>query len=71
LMLPCCAPQSISNSLLLKAFMRGFHGGFYDEGNARQSGMSCNRVYYRNALHSNWVDFNVGFGCARSIDTKP
>jgi formylglycine-generating enzyme required for sulfatase activity len=31
------------------------------------SGPSCNRVFYRNALPENWVDFNVGFRCAKDI----
>ena len=31
---------------------------------------SCNRVYYRNALPSNWVDFNVGFRCVKDVKAK-
>ncbi len=38
-------------------------------GGGWHSGASCNRVYYRNALPPNWVDFNVGFRCARDIDS--
>ncbi len=38
-------------------------------GGGWHSGPYCNRVYYRNALPANWVDFNVGFRCAR--DYKP
>jgi len=37
-------------------------GGWY----ARKS---CNRVFFRNALPANWVDFNVGFRCAN--DASP
>ena len=36
-------------------------------GGGWHSGPSCNRVYYRNALPANWVDFNVGFRCAKDI----
>jgi hypothetical protein len=25
-------------------------------------------VYYRNALPANWVDFNVGFRCAKDVE---
>jgi formylglycine-generating enzyme required for sulfatase activity len=31
------------------------------------SGAMCKRVYYRKGLPSNWVDFAVGFRCARSL----
>lgn len=34
-------------------------------GGGWHSGPYCNRVYYRNALPANWVDFAVGFRCAR------
>jgi len=34
-------------------------------GGGWHSGASCNRVHYRNALPPNWVDFNVGFRCAK------
>jgi sulfatase modifying factor 1 len=34
-------------------------------GGGWHSGAYCNRVYYRNALPANWVDFNVGFRCAK------
>jgi formylglycine-generating enzyme required for sulfatase activity len=34
-------------------------------GGGWHSGATCNRVYYRNALPPNWVDFNVGFRCAK------
>lgn len=37
------------------------HGGWH-------SGASCNKVYYRNALPPNWVDFNVGFRCAKDME---
>jgi formylglycine-generating enzyme required for sulfatase activity len=32
-------------------------------GGGWHSGAACNRVYFRNALPPNWVDFNVGFRC--------
>jgi iron(II)-dependent oxidoreductase len=28
--------------------------------------ISCNRVHFRNALPANWVDFNIGFRCAKN-----
>jgi formylglycine-generating enzyme len=34
-------------------------------GGGWHSGAYCNRVYFRNALPPNWVDFNVGFRCAK------
>lgn len=34
-------------------------------GGGWHSGPSCNRVYFRNALPPNWLDFNVGFRCAK------
>jgi sulfatase modifying factor 1 len=37
-------------------------------GGGWHSGASCNRVYFRNALPPNWVDFNVGFRCARDVE---
>ncbi len=40
---------------------RGIRGGGW------HSGAYCNRVYYRNALPPNWVDFNVGFRCVKDI----
>jgi iron(II)-dependent oxidoreductase len=39
-------------------------------GGGWHSGPYCNRVYYRNALPPNWVDFNVGFRCAKDFNTK-
>jgi formylglycine-generating enzyme required for sulfatase activity len=36
-------------------------------GGGWHSGATCNRVYYRNALPPNWLDFNVGFRCAQSL----
>ena len=39
-------------------------------GGGWHSGPSCNRVYYRNALPSNWVDFNVGFRCVKDVKAK-
>jgi formylglycine-generating enzyme required for sulfatase activity len=37
-------------------------------GGGWHSGAACNRVYFRNALPPNWVDFNVGFRCVRDIE---
>jgi formylglycine-generating enzyme required for sulfatase activity len=34
-------------------------------GGSWHSGPSCNTVYFRNALRSNWVDFGVGFRCVK------
>jgi iron(II)-dependent oxidoreductase len=34
-------------------------------GGGWHSGPYCNRVYYRNALPPQWLDFNVGFRCAK------
>jgi formylglycine-generating enzyme required for sulfatase activity len=34
-------------------------------GGGWHSGPFCNRVYYRQAIPGNWVDFAVGFRCAR------
>ena len=36
-------------------------------GGGWHSGAYCNRVYYRNALPPNWLDFNVGFRCAKGV----
>jgi len=36
-------------------------------GGGWHSGPSCNRVYFRNALPVGWVDFNVGFRCAKDL----
>ncbi len=36
-------------------------------GGGWHSGPYCNRVYYRNALPANWVDFNVGFRCVQDV----
>ena len=36
-------------------------------GGGWHSGPYCNRVYYRKALPSNWVDFAVGFRCAKDL----
>jgi len=38
-------------------------------GGGWHSGPYCNRVYYRNALPPNWVDFNVGFRCAKNFES--
>lgn len=37
-------------------------------GGGWHSGPYCNRVYYRNALPANWVDFNVGFRCVKDME---
>jgi iron(II)-dependent oxidoreductase len=37
-------------------------------GGGWHSGPYCSRVYYRNALPANWVDFNVGFRCAKDFE---
>jgi sulfatase modifying factor 1 len=37
-------------------------------GGGWHSGPYCNRVYFRNALPPNWLDFNVGFRCARDME---
>ncbi len=39
-------------------------------GGGWHSGPYCNRVYYRNALPPNWVDFNVGFRCVKDFNRK-
>ncbi|UCC44292.1 MAG: formylglycine-generating enzyme family protein [Candidatus Zixiibacteriota bacterium] len=44
-----------------KARFRVIRGGGW------HSGPYCSRVYFRNALPANWVDFNVGFRCARDL----
>ena len=36
-------------------------------GGGWHSGASCNRVHHRNALPSGWVDFAVGFRCAKDL----
>ena len=37
-------------------------------GGGWHSGPYCNRTYYRNALPPQWVDFAVGFRCARDAE---
>jgi sulfatase modifying factor 1 len=49
-------PSNLRPEAVLFRVIRG--GGWH-------SGPYCNRVYYRNALPANWLDFNVGFRCAR------
>jgi len=56
---PSANPQGPSSGKF-----RGIRGGGW------HSGPYCNRVYYRNALPSNWVDFNVGFRCAKNLNFK-
>jgi iron(II)-dependent oxidoreductase len=36
-------------------------------GGGWHSGPYCNRVYYRNALPGQWVDFAVGFRCVKDL----
>ena len=36
-------------------------------GGSWHSGKMCKRVYFRRALPANWVDFAVGFRCAKDI----
>jgi iron(II)-dependent oxidoreductase len=36
-------------------------------GGGWHTGPGCCRVFFRNALPSNWLDFNVGFRCARDL----
>jgi len=36
-------------------------------GGSWHSGAMCIRVYYRNGLSPSWVDFAVGFRCAKSV----
>jgi len=36
-------------------------------GGGWKSGPGCVAVFHRNALPANWVDFNVGFRCVRSL----
>jgi len=45
-----------------EGYMRVIRGGGW------HTGPGCTYVYHRNALRSNWLDFNVGFRCARSLD---
>ncbi|HUU46329.1 MAG TPA: formylglycine-generating enzyme family protein [Acidobacteriota bacterium] len=44
-----------------KGKFRVFRGGGW------HSGPFCNRVYFRNALPSNFRDYNLGFRCARNL----
>ena len=37
-------------------------------GGGWHSGPYCSRVYYRNALPANWLDFCVGFRCVRDAE---
>jgi iron(II)-dependent oxidoreductase len=43
---------------------RMFRGGGW------HTGPYCNRVFFRNALPPNWVDFNVGFRCVKDLHPK-
>lgn len=44
-----------------KGALRVIRGGSW------HSGITCKKVYYRKALPSNWVDFAVGFRCAKNL----
>jgi iron(II)-dependent oxidoreductase len=47
-------------------------GKFYViRGGGWHTGPYCSRVYFRNALPANWLDFNVGFRCARDAGAEP
>ena len=37
-------------------------------GGGWHSGPSCNTVHFRNALPPGWLDFNVGFRCAKGVE---
>ena len=37
-------------------------------GGGWHTGPGCTPVWFRNALPPNWVDFAVGFRCARDVD---
>ena len=37
-------------------------------GGGWRSGISCNSVYFRQSLRTYWVDFGVGFRCAKSLE---
>jgi sulfatase modifying factor 1 len=38
-------------------------------GGGWHSGPGCNAVHFRNALPPGWLDFNVGFRCARDVES--
>jgi len=44
-----------------KGALRVIRGGSW------HSGVTCKKVYHRKALPSNWVDFAVGFRCAKDL----
>ena len=44
-----------------KGTLRVIRGGSW------HSGITCKKVYYRKGLPSNWVDFAVGFRCAKDF----
>lgn len=37
-------------------------------GGGWRSGIGCNTVYFRQSLRPYWVDFNVGFRCAKDVE---
>ena len=39
-------------------------------GGGWHSGPGCSQVHFRNALPPNWLDFNVGFRCARDMENE-
>lgn len=44
-----------------KGFIKSIRGGSW------HSGAMCKRVYFRRGLPANWVDFAVGFRCAKDL----
>lgn len=44
-----------------RGFIKSIRGGSW------HSGSMCKRVYFRRGLPGNWVDFAVGFRCARDL----
>jgi sulfatase modifying factor 1 len=44
-----------------KGYIMSIRGGSW------HSGKMCNKVYFRRGLPSNWVDFSVGFRCAKDF----
>jgi formylglycine-generating enzyme required for sulfatase activity len=53
-------PESVTDRPEAVRFRVIRGGGFH-------SGPYCNRVYYRNALPANWLDFAVGFRCVQDL----
>jgi formylglycine-generating enzyme len=57
------SPQASPKGPELGAFRVVRGGGWY-------AGKMCNNVVSRTALPTDWVDFNLGFRCARSVATR-